>query len=266
MSMVNCAQCGRSFDTNKGGVTDATIRMGTFLCSAGCLNAYKQQNNLIHPIDAVAGLVGKGIGNALDRKKNRVAQEAEEKANREQEQEEEREQRRIEREAAAASRHVITHDVMCPVCDAEVTANMASDGVTKVRCKQCKARLEVDHDGDVTVLGPKDEPLAKTESLKITEDRYCTDCKFFKSPGAFWLKYLIFTIAILAGLYGYMTFSEIHRILVIIAVVLLGIVLLIAGAIMSPSDKCSNKKAISLESNRASWNNPNLRCKFWKQK
>jgi hypothetical protein len=108
MAIVNCGQCGKTFDTNRGGVTDITVRMGTFICSSGCLKAYKQQNNLIHPVDAVLGLAGKAIGGAINgvnaRKQERSAQEVEENASRKQQRRAERQMQEEEDESRRATK------------------------------------------------------------------------------------------------------------------------------------------------------------------
>lgn len=271
---MRCAQCGREFSS--GGVGG---EVGKPICSQGCLHAYKQQTGYIHPVDAVLGLAGKAIGGAISGTKERRREQAEQEAS-------EHEQRRTEREerdrqfaeekaAASAARHVITHEVVCPICDAGVSANMASDGETKVRCKQCKTRLKVEHDGDVTVLGPKDEPLSKAESLDIKEDRICNCCKYYLSSGDRTKKYWIRWPVVFGGIYliGFAIGGGVLWKIggaVLLGLVFLGMIIYRFALESGFKSFCKNTSAREITGNYSFETpadiNRNLRCKFWEKK
>jgi hypothetical protein len=265
--MRACPQCGRDI-SNRG----EFVRY----CSKGCENAYKRDNP-----DIVLGLVGKAIGGAIsgakEGRQERAQQKAEEQEQRKAEREERDRQFAEEKAAASAARHVITHEVVCPICDADVSASMASDGETKVRCKQCKTRLKVEHDGDVTALGPKDEPLSKAEDLQIKEDRVCSLCKHHLSAGKRTQKWLLAWCATLGVLYllGFLTGWGVYW--KIGGAILL--VLIFAGAVFhrfvlcfssERGELCLNTEARSVTGRSKSealpeYINRNLRCKFWEK-
>jgi len=228
----------------------------------------------------VLGLAGKAIGGAIsgakERKQEQAQQEAYERELREQKRQEEEEMREQARAAASAARHVITHEIVCPVCDADISASMASDGETKVRCKQCKTRLKVEHDGDVTVLGPKDEPLSKAESLEIKEDRICSQCKHHLSSGKrnlkFWIRWPIIwgTLYLCGFATGWGVYWKIGG--AILFGLLFLVVIIYRYALEDGFDAlCTSKDARSVTGRdkgdaKPEYINRNLRCKFWEKK
>jgi len=234
-------------------------------CSKGCENAYKRENPSV-----ILGLAGKAIGGAIsgvkDRKQAQAQQESYDHEFRQQQLEEEQEMRQQERAAASAARHVITHEIVCPICDADVSASLASDGKTKVRCKECKTRLQISHDGDVKVLGPKDNELSGAESLEIKEDRLCSRCKYFVKEGVKWKKW--FVVMAIVGLGGFIAWETgvlLYRIGAIAGTLLAAIIALMS--LYVPFDKCGNKDAVSASGMDCPSNvNANLRCKFWEKK
>lgn len=274
MGVNNCLQCGRPVG-NCQGFTDGV--MGHVFCSQGCQRTYKNANSGLETV--VGGLIGKAIGGAVSGAKARMQDQADQEAS-EQEQrrvaQEERDRQFAEEKAAAsAARHVITHEVVCPVCDAGVSASMASDGETKVRCKQCKTRLKVHHDGDVTVLGPKDAPLSKAESLDIIEDRICDCCKYYLSSGERTKKYWIRWPVVFGGLYVIGCAFGWGKIWAIGGAVLLALVfigMIIYRFVLESGFKayCKNAAARDITGNYSFETpadiNRNLRCKFWEKK
>jgi hypothetical protein len=262
---MRCAQCGREFSS--GGVGG---EVGKPICSQGCLHAYKQQTGYVHPVDAVLGLAGKAIGGAVSgakaRRQEQAQQEAYEQEQRRAEREERDRQDAEEEAAASAARHVITHEVVCPICDADVIAKMASDGETKVRCKQCKTRLKVEHDGDVTVLGPKDKKLSGAESMDIKEDRLCSQCKHFVKEGLKWKKWLaLMGIVLVGAAIGWFSGGILMKIGMVVVTILAAIIG--AFSLMVVFDECGNKDAVSASGMESPSNvNANLRCKFWEKK
>lgn len=274
MGVNNCLQCGRPVG-NCQGFTDGI--MGHVFCSQGCIRAYKAANPGLETV--VGGLIGKAIGSAVSGSKARRQEQAQQESYEQEQRRAEREERRraeAEEEAAAsAARHVITHEVVCPICDADVIAKMASDGETKVRCKQCKTRLKVEHDGDVSVLGPKDEELSKAESLDIKEDRLCGECKSFIAPSSYnrkiWMVCLApFVVLYLYGLIqgwlsGHWTTWGL-AICFVPGLIVAGFMYMVLSRSTGIDEYCGNKKAVAVsESRYCSHINPNLRCKFWEK-
>ena len=269
MGVNNCLQCGRGVGSGQG-FTDGIV--GHVFCSQGCLKAYSQQNGITHPVDAVLGLAGKALGGAIGLGKNKGESSMilEESSSDRALKRAEAERLRAEARAAeSAARHVITHEIVCPICDAQVSANMASDGKTKVRCKQCMTRLEVKHNGDITVLGPKDEPLSKAESLDIKEDRHCDVCKFYQSSQKRKSRYLtrmVITFGCL-GLAGLFTGWG------IVSSIVLGVVFLCMIYFRFDDGfkaYCENNGARDVTGNYSFETpadiNRNLRCRFWEKK
>jgi transposase-like protein len=256
--MKTCPQCGKDM-SNRGEL----VRY----CSKGCENAYNRDNPNI-----LLGLAGKAIGNAISGAKERKQEQAQQEEQRMVEREERRQAEAEEKAAASAARHILTHEVVCPICDADVVAKMASDGETKVRCKQCKTRLKVEHDGDVTVLGPKDEELSKAESLEIKEDRICSQCKHHlpsdKQNLKFWIRWpIIWGALYLCGFaIGWGVYWKIGG--AILSVILFLAVIFYRYVLESGFENlCTSKEARSVTGwNKSDWINPNLRCKFLEKK
>lgn len=267
--MLNCVQCGRTFSFPEGGSNASSPASPIWCCSGGCVDAYHRQHGLgkYNPIPtAVLGLAGKAIGGAISSAKARKQEQAQQEAEDRERREEEDREYEEKKASASAARHVITHEVVCPICDADVTAKMASDGETKVRCKKCKTRLKVEHDGDVTVLGPKDKPLSGAESTEIKEDRLCSQCKWFLKDGKiYWKKWLILMgIVLLVSAVGWVSGGLLTK----IGMVVITILALIIGFFnfIQVFDRCGNKDAVSAAGDdRPCWINANQRCKFWEK-
>ena len=163
------------------------------------------------------------------------------------------------------------HEVICPICDAEVTAKLASDGerkarFAKVRCGKCKTRLQVWRDGDVDILGPKDEVLSGAESMDINKDQLCSQCKYFSKKGIKWGKFFVLMVIVLVGAaigwYSGGVWVKVGMIVMTILAALVG-----AYSFHSWSDQCGNKDAVSASRNDSpNLINANLRCKFWEKK
>ena len=281
--MLNCVQCGRTFNFPQGGSNAGSPASPVWCCSGGCVDAYNRQHGLgkYNPVStAVLGLAGKAIGGAVSGAKERKQEQAQQKAydaeQRRAEREERNRQDAEEKAAASAARHVITHEVMCPICDTKISASMASDGETKIRCQQCKTRLRVDYDGDITVLGPQNERLTKAESLDINEDRICSGCKHYLSSGERTKKYWIRWPAIIGGIYLVGCTIGWGMIWKIGGAILLGLVficMIIYRFVLESGfiSFCKNQEARSV-TELCSFEtperniNPNLRCKFWEKK
>jgi len=215
---------------------------------------------------------------SADKAANKAAARRQEEAQQRAEREERDREEREERRAAAAARHGIRHELVCPMCGEDVVANMANDGETTVRCKQCKTRLRVDNSGEITALGPKGKPFSGAEDPNIKEERLCGMCKSYlsesflkrKNSRKAWIGSLApFGVLYLYGLTQQGWFGG-HWAIGGLVVFLPG---LIAKGIMamwnSPHARCSNETAVQTHRHTSDYPqhvNPNGCCKFWEKK
>lgn len=157
------------------------------------------------------------------------------------------------RHAEEAARH---KETVCPVCDANVTFELekAYDSYrVEIICKQCQNRLRVTP-GETTLLGPKGYSLSADESLEITEDRLCDQCKYFIFGNTITL-IVAFTSFGIAAVITFRIWRSIPICAVVIGYFLFYGAVAITNELPWKDAHCKNGA-----------HNPNLRCKFWEKK
>lgn len=125
--------------------------------------------------------------------------------------------------------------------------------------------MHVDYHGDVTILGPKDEPLSKAEDLTISEDRLCSRCRYFRPRWKRALKYYALWIVALAAVYVYgWEAGWIHAYWKIIGTI--ACLTILGGVVFPPFEdaRCASRDATSVTGEKnPQCINRNLRCRFW---